>query len=56
MSPVISSFEIPSTIEAIGSMAFDSMPSTSTITVNKAREEINAPAVWYGNANVIYNG
>ena len=46
---------IPSTIESIGSQAFDSMPETSTITVNKAEGSFITETGWNGDATVIYN-
>ena len=54
-SLTIESLTIPSTIENIGYVAFDSMPSTSTITVNKAEGSFTTVSGWNGKAKVIYN-
>ena len=51
----IESLTIPSTIESIGSNAFQSMPSTSTITVNKGEGSFTTGDSWSGSANVVYN-
>ena len=53
---MIDKITIPSSIEDIGNGAFQSMPSTSTITVNKAEGSFTAASSWYGKAKVIYNG
>ena len=46
---------IPSTIEKIDIRAFGAMPSTSTITINRAEGSFTTVDPWSGGAKVVYN-